>query len=483
MQLIEVSTLIISTIFLLLPFATWSFAPYNMMNASSIVSRVGMTIRSQNSAVTKLAQELIRIPSITPKDLGCQDIIRQRLERLGFICETLRYDDEVTNLWCHLPQPQPPQATVEDRVPLVVFLGHTDVVPTGPHSAWKHPPFEATVVEDPTTKDEVLYGRGAVDMKGGVAAFVIALERFLLERQEQQNEKDKQKEITSDLPFSIGVLLTSDEEGPAIHGSEPALTELQQRGTVIDMAIVGEPSSLMRVGDVIKVGRRGSLSGDLSIHGIQGHVAYPHLARNPIHESLGALKEMVDEVWDEGTDNFPPTSFQISNIQSGTGALNLIPGFKTVQFNFRFSPASTDQQLKERIEAIIQKHELDYNLEWSATSYPFETRGGELVEETMQSVKDVMKYSARPCTSGGTSDGRFVAVSFPEAQIVELGLLNASIHQINERTRVADLESLSEIYGRLLYRLQLAEERKRVGKRKQQKSAMYQSHVDVQPLP
>lgn len=338
---------------------------------------------------------------------------------------------------------------------LIAFLGHTDVVPAGPVEAWTVPPFDGKIVDD------ILYGRGAVDMKGGVAAYIVALERFLEEHPD------------AELPYSLGILLTSDEEGVARWGTREVLTTLKSRGTKIDMAIVGEPTSVTRVGDVMKVGRRGSVGGDLSIIGIQGHVAYPHLAKNPIHESLGALKEMVDEVWDDGTDDFPPTSFQISNIQSGTGALNVIPGFKKVHFNFRYSPATTDVKLKERIEQILKQHNLKYNLVWDETCYPYETTGGELVEETIRRVVDTMKYTARPCTSGGTSDGRFLAKAYPDAQIVELGLTNASIHKMDEHVSVEDLEHLTQIYERLLVRLLRAEV----------KPVEYSEHVNIEALP
>lgn len=412
---------------------------------------------SSSKAVVNLAQELIRIPSVTPQDLGCQDVVRQRLEKLGFACETLQYND-VTNLWAVLHPQEETSRTGEEEGKLITFLGHTDVVPPGPVDAWNVPPFEGKIV------DNVLYGRGAVDMKGGVAAYIVALERFL--------EKYRKRS----LPYSLGVLLTSDEEGTARWGTREVMRTLQERGVKIDMAIVGEPSSLSRVGDVIKVGRRGSLDGDLSIIGIQGHVAYPHLARNPIHESLGALKDMVDEVWDEGTEDFPPTSFQISNIQSGTGALNVIPGFKKVHFNFRYSPAITDERLKARVEEILMEHSLEFHLTWGETSFPYATPGGELVEEAMASVWDMTKYTARPCTSGGTSDGRFVAQTFPDAQVVELGLINKSIHKINEHCPVEDLDQLARIYERLLVRILKAEA-------EEGENVEYAEHVDIKALP
>eukprot|EP00539_Tryblionella_compressa_P002239 CAMPEP_0178745866 /NCGR_PEP_ID=MMETSP0744-20121128/7515_1 /TAXON_ID=913974 /ORGANISM="Nitzschia punctata, Strain CCMP561" /LENGTH=473 /DNA_ID=CAMNT_0020399061 /DNA_START=160 /DNA_END=1584 /DNA_ORIENTATION=- len=441
-----------------------------------------------SSQAANLAQELIRIPSVTPQDRGCQDVVRQRLETMGFVCETLSFQD-VTNLWAvYNPVANHNHNTNHDHKPLVAFIGHTDVVPSGPVEAWSYPPFDGKIVAPPSDgeddySDAILYGRGAVDMKGGIAAFLVALETFLGSNSDNGDDQDENgpslsssSSSSSSLPYSIGVLLTSDEEGDAQWGTRATLEELKRRNVQIDMAIVGEPSSLSRVGDVVKVGRRGSLSGDLSIIGIQGHVAYPHLAKNPIHESLGALKDMVDEVWDEGTEDFPPTSFQISNIQSGTGALNIIPGFKKVHFNFRYSPATTDIQLKNRVHEILNAHELDYTLSWSETNFPYETSWpSELVEEAMASVKDVMDYTAKPCTSGGTSDGRFVAMFYPKAQIVEMGLINETIHKVDEHTSVRDLESLVRIYVRLLERLQAAESMKQKVK--------YHDHVPIEVLP
>jgi len=381
------------------------------------------TSRLTLSPVTKLAQELIRIKSVTPKDNGCQDLIKSRLEKLGFTSETMSFHD-VTNLWSFRPG-------ISKMQPLVVFAGHTDVVPPGPTERWTYPPFEGKI------KDGVLYGRGAVDMKGGIASFVVALERFVVKHPNYVG--------------SIGVLLTSDEEGEARWGTQEVIKVLTDRGIKIDMAIVGEPSSLDHIGDVVKVGRRGSLTGDLMIHGIQGHVAYPHLSRNPIHESLGALKEMVDETWDNGTAEFYPTSFQISNISSGTGAMNIVPGFKNVHFNFRYSPATNDIELKNRVNAILERHGLDYELKWTELSYPYMTRGGELVEAALASAREVMGGETRACTSGGTSDGRFFSAA--GAQVVELGPINKTIHQINERVVITDLEALCNIYENLLTRL------------------------------
>lgn len=323
-------------------------------------------LANTTSKVAKLAQDLIRIESVTPKDGGCQDIVRHRLNKVGFACETLRYHD-VTNLWAHRGL----EAT-NDNKPLVVFVGHTDVVPPGPLEDWKYPPFEGIIDQN------TLYGRGAVDMKGGISSFVVALEHFLSNHTE--------------LSGSIGIILTSDEEGKAgkisflvtihmkcpfrraitytnnsiieVHGTKMVLQELAQRGIQIHMSIVGEPSSMDKVGDVIKIGRRGSLGGELTIKGIQGHVAYPHQSINPIHESLGALKELIDMKWDDGTADFGPTTFQISNINAGTGATNVTPGFKKVVFNFRFSPASTEETLKSRVEKVLENHSLNYEIDW-----------------------------------------------------------------------------------------------------------------------
>ena len=378
-----------------------------------------------------LAQQLIRIPSITPHDNGCQTVVlRHLLEELGFACEILPYHD-VTNLWAVRSGKANAACIVK---PLVVFAGHTDVVPTGPVEHWTHPPFDGVVQRN------ILYGRGAVDMKGGIASFISALQDFLSQH------------VTYD--GTIGVLLTSDEEGDAIHGTKMVVEELDRRGITIDMAIIGEPSSTNVTGDVVKVGRRGSLGGNLTIHGIQGHVAYPELSRNPIHESLGALKDLVDMQWDNGTQDFRPTTFQITNINSGTGATNVVPGFKKVVFNFRFSPASTPESIKERVEQVLRKHALVYDLNWEDVTYPYETnRDSPLVQAAVASVRKVSGITARTCTSGGTSDGRFLAAA--GAQVVELGLINKMIHKIDEHVAVQDLEVLSKMYENLLQRLLL----------------------------
>ena len=331
--------------------------------------------RVVHSRVASLARQLIRIESITPNDGGCQAIVRNRLEKLGFICETMKFED-VTNLWAH-------RGNVFDSKPLVVFAGHTDVVPSGPTEEWQHPPFDG-VIDD----QHVLHGRGAVDMKGGIAAFIVALEDFL--------------QLNPDHSGSIGIILTSDEEGPAKFGTKLVVQELTKAGVKIDMSIVGEPSSRDKVGDAIKIGRRGSVGGDLIIKGIQGHVAYPHQSLNPIHESLGALKDLVDMNWDNGTDDFGPTTFQISNINSGTGARNVIPGVKTAMFNFRYSPASTEESLRSRMKKILEKHSLNYEIDWHEASLPYETdRNSHLVKQALASVLDVTGVEGALCTSGG----------------------------------------------------------------------------------
>ena len=383
---------------------------------------------SPSVRVVRLAQRLLRIHSVTPHDNGCQNIVQQHLEKLGFQCEILHYHD-VTNLWAVR---RGGDGSSRLGKPLVVFAGHTDVVPTGPLEQWTHPPFDAVI------QDGVLYGRGAVDMKGGIASFVTAAEEFVAKHPHHQG--------------SIGVLLTSDEEGDAVHGTRLVVEELVKRGITIDMGIVGEPSSTNTTGDVVKVGRRGSLGGNLTIHGIQGHVAYPEHSKNPIHESLGALKDLVDMKWDNGTNDFGPTTFQITNIASGTGATNVVPGFKKVVFNFRFSPASTPESLQARVVQVLEQHKLVYDLHWEDVTFPYETeRDSPLVQAAVASVRDVTGLKARTCTSGGTSDGRFLAAG--GAKVVEIGLINRMIHKIDEHVHVEDLTVLTEIYENLLTRL------------------------------
>ena len=373
------------------------------------------------SASVDLTRDLIRIESITPNDNGCQTMLASRLEKIGFVCETLQFED-VTNLW----------AVHGTQKPLLVFAGHTDVVPPGISEQWKFPPFSAVVSEG------MLYGRGVADMKGGVACFVVACERFVARHPEHAG--------------SIGVLLTSDEEGLAKFGTRKVISELIRRGEVIDMCIVGEPTSHALCGDTIKVGRRGSLSGVLTVYGTQGHVAYPHLADNPLHNALGPLKALVDMEWDSGNENFDATTFQISNINGGTGATNVIPGHKTVHFNFRYSPETNDKELMEKVKSILDDHDLAYAIDWSEPAYPFETKRDDVfVDVVRESIQEITGLDAKLSTSGGTSDGRFIAAA--GAKVVELGLVNASIHQIDESVPVADLDVLTDIYLNFLERV------------------------------
>ncbi len=370
----------------------------------------------------KLALDLISRPSVTPEDEGCQPVMIERLEKLGFNIEKLRFA-EVDNFW----------ARRNSSGPLLVFAGHTDVVPTGPVEQWDVHPFKPEII------DGVLYGRGAADMKGSLASMIIACENFIAEHPDHQG--------------SIGFLITSDEEGPSINGTVKVIEHLQARNEKIDMCLVGEPSSTNKLGDVVKNGRRGSLSGNLTILGKQGHVAYPHLAENPIHNSSLALAELAAEEWDQGNDFFPATSFQISNINAGTGANNVIPGECKIMFNLRFSTEVTESQLKQRVEAILDKHQLKYELQWVLSGQPFLTPKGELVEATCKAIKDICGYDTELSTAGGTSDGRFIAPT--GAQVLELGPLNATIHQINENVNAEDLITLSKIYQRMMQHLLL----------------------------
>jgi len=372
------------------------------------------------TATLDLAKQLINIPSVTPDDMGCQKIIADRLSKIGFKIENLRYG-EVDNLW----------ARYGTQSPLFVFAGHTDVVPTGPVEKLRSDPFTPTIVND------VMTGRGTADMKSSIAAMVCACENFL---------QDK-KEIIG----SIAFLITSDEEGPATDGTVKVVEHLQNNNEKIDWCLVGEPSSTSTLGDVIKNGRRGSIGGDLTIHGVQGHIAYPHLAKNPIHLFADAMQALCNEVWDNGNDFFPPTSFQISNINAGTGASNVIPGDLNVQFNLRFSTEITDQAIRSRIEDILDEHQLDYTLNWSLSGQPFLTPGGKLVEAAKQAIKSVCDIDAELSTAGGTSDGRFIAPT--GAQVVELGPVNDSIHKIDENINITELERLTEIYTDILQRL------------------------------
>ena len=372
------------------------------------------------SETLELARDLINRPSVTPYDAGCQPLLGERLKAIGFELEPMRFD-EVDNLW----------ARRGHDGPLFVFAGHTDVVPTGPEAQWQSPPFT------PTITDGKLYGRGAADMKSSIAAMVTACERFIRQHPDHRG--------------SIGFLITSDEEGPSINGTVKVVEALQQRNEQIDWCLVGEPSSTDRLGDVIKNGRRGSLGAILSVRGKQGHVAYPHLARNPVHLFAPALQELVSIEWDRGNDHFPPTTFQISNMHAGTGANNVIPGELEVQFNFRFSTEVTDAQLRQQVEDILDRHQLDYRIDWNLSGQPFLTPEGELVEAAQQAIQSVTGYATQLSTAGGTSDGRFIAPT--GAQVVELGPLNATIHQIDECVDINDLDTLSAIYEQILINL------------------------------
>ena len=361
----------------------------------------------------ELAKELIARRSITPEDSGCQALIAGRLAAAGFACEDVRCGD-VSNLWARRGSARP----------LLCFAGHTDVVPPGPLSQWLSDPFV------PTIRDGRLYGRGAADMKSSIASFVTAVEAFVRERPEHSG--------------SIALLITSDEEGPSVDGTARVVDRLKQRGEAIDYCIVGEPSSVESLGDSIKNGRRGSLSGRLIVRGTQGHIAYPHLARNPIHLVAPALAELVATRWDEGDEHFPPTAWQVSNIHAGTGATNIIPDSLEIEFNFRFCTKSSEQSLKQRLEDVLRRHTLDFDLQWNLSGKPFVTRTGELVDAVKRAVFAHTGRTPQLSTAGGTSDGRFIAQICP--QIVELGPVNATIHKLNENVELAALEHLPRIY-------------------------------------
>lgn len=367
-----------------------------------------------------LACALISRPSVTPDDAGCLGLIAERLQPLGFVCEFINRNG-VTNLWAR-------RGTAR---PLICLAGHTDVVPTGPHEQWLSPPFV------PTMKDGVLYGRGAADMKGSLAAFVVAVERFLA--------------VHPDAPGSLAFLLTSDEEGVATDGTVAVVEALKARGESIDYCIVGEPTATDRLGDTVKNGRRGSLSGRWLVKGVQGHIAYPHLARNPIHLAAPAIAELAATVWDQGNEYFPPTSWQISNIHGGTGATNVIPGQVEILFNFRFSTASTPEGLQRRCQEIFARHGLDCSVDWTLGGKPFLTGRGRLVDAVLAAIRDKLGIEAELSTSGGTSDGRFIAEICPE--LIELGPINASIHKVNEHVIAADLDRLARVYQAILARL------------------------------
>ncbi len=375
---------------------------------------------SHHSPSLALAMELIRRRSVTPEDAGCQALLARRLKPLGFTIDWMRFG-EVENLW----------ARRGTEGPLFVFAGHTDVVPPGPEEQWQSPPFE------PTLRDGHLYGRGAADMKSSIAAMVTACERFLATHPEPKG--------------SIAFLITSDEEGPAVDGTVKVVERLEQRNEKIDWCLVGEPTCANHLGDTLKNGRRGSLGGRLWVLGKQGHIAYPHLAKNPIHAALPALTELTAIQWDEGNAFFPATSFQISNIHGGTGATNVIPGELEVLFNFRFSTEVTEETLRQRVESLLETHGLDYELEWTLSGHPYLTRPGQLVEACRRAIREVTGIEAELSTSGGTSDGRFIAPT--GAQVVEFGPLNATIHQIDERIGIEELEQLSRVYEQTLEQL------------------------------
>ncbi|MDD5228255.1 MAG: succinyl-diaminopimelate desuccinylase [Methylococcales bacterium] len=364
-----------------------------------------------------LLKDLISRESVTPNDAGCLDLIANRLTPLGFVDERLNFGD-TENIWLRRGTEKP----------LFIFLGHTDVVPIGALNLWESPPFE------PTIRDGNLYGRGAADMKGGIACFVTAVERFIMNHPNHVG--------------SIAIMLTSDEEGAATNGVVKVVDVLEKRGDKIDWCLVGEPSSDKQIGDVIRVGRRGSLNANLTVHGIQGHVAYPELADNPIHSTAPALQDLVSEVWDNGNEFFPATSLQISNIHSGVGAENVIPANANVQFNLRFSTELTAEIIKQRTAEILNRHGLKYDIEWRLSGEPFLTSNGALVDAAHSAIKIITGFETIDDTGGGTSDGRFIAPT--GAQVIELGALNISIHKVNEHIGIADLDVLSRIYEQIL---------------------------------
>lgn len=373
--------------------------------------------------VLDLVKDLIARPSVTPEDADCQQMLAQRLERIGFRCETIACNG-VINLW----------ARRGTAAPLVVFAGHTDVVPPGPREKWESDPFV------PVERGGFLYGRGAADMKSSIAAFVVAAEEFVAAHPEHSG--------------SVALLLTSDEEGPSVDGTVRVCERLQARGETLDYCIVGEPTSTDRLGDVCKNGRRGSLSGRLTVKGIQGHVAYPHLARNAVHDVAPALAELVGIEWDQGNAYFPPTTFQISNMSAGTGATNIVPGEAVLLFNFRFSTASTPESLKERVTAVLDKHGVDYHIDWELGGEPFLTPKGTLSAALTGAIEAETGLQTELSTTGGTSDGRFLAKICP--QVIEFGPCNATIHKVNERIEVDSLVPLKNIYRRTVETLLLS---------------------------
>lgn len=373
-----------------------------------------------DSLVLTLAKDLISRKSVTPEDAGCQQMIIERLEKLGFTCETMVFED-TTNLW----------ARRGTQKPVFCFAGHTDVVPVGKIADWNTDPFE------PTEIDGYLYGRGAADMKGSIASFLVAVENFVNQHADHEG--------------SIALLITSDEEGPFINGTTRVIDTLEARNEKIDWCIVGEPSSTNKVGDIVKNGRRGSLTGDVVVKGIQGHVAYPHLADNPIHKLAPAIAELSQAHWDEGNAYFPATTLQITDIRSGAGASNIVPGEATFQFNLRYSTELTAEVIKARILAIFEKHGLDYEISWIHSGQPFLTEPGNLLNAITDSIESVCGYATELSTSGGTSDGRFIAPT--GAQVVELGPVNATIHKVNECVKISDIEQLAAIYEQSLINL------------------------------
>jgi succinyl-diaminopimelate desuccinylase len=372
------------------------------------------------SDTVSLLAELVQRDSVTPDDKGCQDLLGKRLESAGFKLEHMP-SNGVTNLW----------ARRGNTAPLLVFAGHTDVVPTGDLDAWSSPPFDAGI------KDDHLYGRGAADLKGGGAAMTVAIERFIASG--------------SHVYGSIAMLLTSDEEGPATDGTRVVIDQLQARNEQIDYCIVGEPTSAEKLGDVIRHGRRGSLGAKVTIHGKQGHVAYPHLANNPVHRAMPALAKLTDIVWDQGNDHFPATTLQISNIHAGTGATNVIPGTLTVEFNLRYSPETSIEHIQATVQNLFNEHDLKIEISWKDSAHPFITTPGTLTDVTQKAIGDELGISASLDTGGGTSDGRFIAPT--GAQVIEFGPINATIHQIDECVSCTDIDSLTKIYESVLHQL------------------------------
>ncbi|MDE0480231.1 MAG: succinyl-diaminopimelate desuccinylase [Gammaproteobacteria bacterium] len=368
------------------------------------------------SATFELAADLIRLPSVTPEDASCQELLRARLEALGFACETMQFG-EVTNLW----------ATLGDSGPLLVFAGHTDVVPPGPLRQWHSDPFK------PEVRDGKLYGRGAADMKGAVAAMVTAAEDFLAD---------------NILKHQLGYLITSDEEGPAVDGTARVMDELQRRGEKIDYCLVGEPSCVERLGDTVKIGRRGSINGLLTVKGLQGHVAYPQLSVNPIHEALPALTRLIEEEWDRGNASFPPTCLQISNINAGAGADNVIPGTLEAQFNLRYSPEIDADRIRERVAQLLDSAGFEYEIDWHESGRPFLTESREFADRVAACIEQELGVVPERSTSGGTSDGRFIAPT--GTQVVEFGPCNESIHRVNENVALDELDALAGVYRRII---------------------------------